>query len=298
MKLLIISNTTKNNYDAVKNKLKDHDVHFADTGDYQEKIKDFEYVIAGREGYSPHILENAGNLKIISRCGHGTDAINKTYCKEHGIKVLDARGALDDTMADVTIGYMIMALRKLKEIDEGTRKEGWKPILGNNLTGKTVGIIGLGGIGKAVAKRLQGFKTNTIFYDIDPAKQNDYPYANFVSRDEIFEESDIITLHCDLNSSSHHIINSVTLDAMKKKPVVINTARGNMIFLPSLKEAIDNEKISYAVLDVYPEEPLPKEHEIRNTKNIIFGSHSTCYSVEGQRALARKAVTNLIRSIK
>jgi len=298
MKILIVSNTTKNNYEAVKGKLKEHDVHFADVNDYQEKIKDFEYVIAGREGYPPHVLEKSENLKVISRCGHGTDAINKQYCKEHGIKVLDARGALDDTMADVTIGYMIMALRRLREIDTMTRINGWEPILGNNLTGKTVGIIGLGGIGKAVAKRLQGFKTNTIFYDIDQAKQNDYPYANFVSLETLLKISDIITLHCDLNETSRNIINNESISMMKQSPILINTARGKMVDVDALPVALHMKRISYAVLDVFPIEPLPIEHDIRSTEKVILGSHSTCYSVEGQQSLAKKAVTNLLGSIK
>jgi len=298
MNILIVSNTTKNNYDAVKEKLSNYEIHFANINDYKEKIKDFEYVIAGREKYTADILKKARKLKIISRCGHGTDAIDKEYCKRNGIKVLDARGALDDTMAEVTIGYMIMALRRLKEIDEGTRKEGWKTILGNNLSGKTVGIIGLGGIGTAIAKRLIGFKTKTIFYDIDLTKQHDYVYANYVEIDDLLKQSDIITLHCDLNKESIGLINKNTLSIMKEKSILINTSRGLIINIKDLIDALINNKIGYAVLDVYPIEPLPINDKIRQTKNVLLGSHTTCYSEEGQSDLAKKAVQNLLKEIK
>lgn len=297
MKILIVSNTTKNNYESVRDKLKNHEIYFADVKDYKTKIKDFEYVIAGREEYTSNVLEKAKKLKIISRCGHGTDAIDKSYCKRHEIKVLDARGALDDTMADVTIGYMIMALRRLKEIDAGTREEGWKTILGNDLTKKIVGIVGLGGIGTAVAKRLQCFKTKTLFYDIDRNKQHDYQYAKFVGLNELLKNSDIVTIHCNLNDSSKRMINKKTLSIMKKTSILINTARGPIVDIFHLKEALDEGKISYAVLDVYPVEPLPKNENIREAKNVLLGSHTTCYSEEGQRNLSTTAVENLLNAI-
>lgn len=298
MNLLIVSETTKNNYEYVENKLKKHNVEFADKTNYIDKIKNHEYVIAGRESYTKEIIETSEKLKVISRCGHGTDAIDKKIAKKLDIKVLDARGALDDTMADITIGYMIAALRKFVEIDKKTRQEGWCPILGNDLTEKTIGIIGLGGIGTAVAKRLQGFRTNTIFHDIDEEKQKNYPFAKFMEKEDVFEKSDIITLHCDLNELSKNIINKKSISEMKKGVIIINTARGPMVNLEDLKEGVENEIISYSVLDVFPEEPLPINHDIRKTPNILLGSHSTCYSQEGQRKLAEKAVNNLLREIQ
>jgi len=297
MKILIVSDTTKNNYKVVKDSLAKHDVCFACKNDYVEKIKDFEYIIAGRELYSKDILEKAKKLRVISRCGHGTDAIDKDYCREHGIVVLDARGSLDDTMADVTIGYMIMALRRLKEIDSEVRED-WKPILGNDLTGKTVGIVGLGGIGTAVAKRLQGFKTHTVFYDIDSKKQRDYPYASFVSLKELFKVSDVVTLHCDLNDKSRNMINAKSILLMDRSPLLINTARGELIDMDIFPFAFHIDSISYCVFDVYPVEPLPFFSIIKTFDNVILGSHSACFSVEGQRKLAVKAVGNLLRYVE
>jgi len=298
MRILIVSNTTKNNYDSVKDKLERYYVEFSDRNDYIEKVPEHEYIIAGRERYTKELLEKSNRLKVISRCGHGTDAIDKKTARDKGIKVLDAREALDDTMADVTIGYMIAALRKIVEIDRGVREEGWKTILGNDLTGKTVGIIGLGGIGTAVAKRLTCFKTNTIFYDIDEEKQHGYPYAKFLERDAVFRSSDVLTLHCDLNENSKNMINEKTIPMMKDGVVLVNTARGPMIDLEALSKSLANGKIGYAVLDVYPEEPLPNDHKIRSISNVLLGAHTTCYSEEGQRKLAIKAVDNLLKEIK
>ena len=214
-----------------------------------------------------------------------------------GIKVLDARESLDDTVADITIGYIIALLRRIVDIDRETRSKGWKIILGNDLTGKTVGIIGLGGIGTAVAKRLQGFKTNTIFYDIAPNKQIEYPYAKFVSRDYLLRNSDIITLHCDLNESSRNLINKNNLDIMKNGIIIINTARGEMVDLDALVEAIKDKKVGYVALDVYTKEPLPLSAEIRNSKNVLLGAHTACSSIEGQKKMAIKAIDNLLKEI-
>ena len=293
---MIVSNTVKNNYGAVKDKLKNHNVEFASTDEYIEKMASYEYVVAGREKYTKEMLENT-KLKVISRCGHGTDAIDKTMANKLGIKVLDARGSLDETVADITIGYMIASLRRIVDIDRDTRSEGWKIILGNDLTGKTVGIIGLGGIGTAVAKRLKGFKTKTFFYDIAPDKQIEYPYANFVSKDYLLRNSDVITLHCDLNESSRNLINKDNLDKMKDGVIVINTASGEMVYLGALVEAAKDGKVGYAALDVYPEEPLPLSAEIRNSKNVLLGAHTACSSVEGQKKLAIKAIDNLLKEM-
>jgi len=299
MKILIVSNTTKDNYSAVEDKLSMHDISFADVPGYIEKVKDFEYVIAGREPYTEDILKDAKKLRVISRCGHGTDAIDKEYCRENGIAVLDARGALDDTIADLTIGYMVMALRRLKEIDKGTREEGWKPVLGRDLTGKTVGIIGLGGIGTAVAERLSGFRTNTLFYDIDPEKQHDYIYAKYVDLDELLKMSDIITLqlHCVLDKKAKPLIDRDAIRKMKEGVILINTSRGGMIAVEDLVEALECGKVDYAVLDVYPIEPLPKDDIVRNVENVLLGAHTAYYSIEGRRALAMKAVDNLLGEI-
>jgi D-3-phosphoglycerate dehydrogenase len=297
MNILIVSETTKKNYEVVKDRLQGHNVSFADTTNYIEKIKNVEFVIAGKEQYTSDIL-NSSKLKVISRCGHGTDNIDGTAAEKKDIVVLDARGSLDDTVADITIGYIIAAMRKIKEIDKKVRRNGWGQIEGNDLTEKTVGIIGLGGIGTAVAKRLQPFRTNTIFYDIDKEKQKDYSYAKFVSSKYLFQNSDIITLHCDLNTLSWNIINKRTLAAMKKGAVIVNTARGAIMDLDALIDSIAIRKISYAVLDVYPDEPLAQNHKIREIKNVLLGSHSACSSIEGQRKLVMRAVDNLLEEIK
>ena len=291
MDILIVSNTTKNNYSCIKDIIRNNNISFGTIDTYADQIKEFEYVIAGREPYTSEILSES-NLKVISRCGHGTDAIDNDYCSKNGIKVLDARGALDDTMADITIGYIIMSLRRLCSIDTMTRRDGWMPLIGNDLTGKTVGIIGLGGIGTAVAKRLQCFRTNTLFYDIDRNKHHDYEYAKFLSLDELYKRSDVITLHCDLNKGNKNMIDRNVFEKMKDGSLLINTARGGLVDTTELRFAIIRKDI-HAVLDVYPEEPL-NDSLLRKIKNIILGSHSACYSIEGQKKLAIKAAENMI----
>lgn len=297
MKILIVSDTTKKYFYVVEEELEGHDIFFANKENYTEKIKEFKYIIAGKEQYTSDILADS-KIKIISRCGHGTDNIDKEFAEKMGIKVLDARGSLDDTIADITIGYMIVAMRKLVEIDRGVRKNRWSIIEGHDLTEKTVGIIGLRGIGTAVAQRLKPFRTNTIFYDIDRGKQTDYTYAKFAFLDYIYQNADIITLHCDLNKSSHNMINKKTLGYMKKGVVIINTARGDMIDLDALIDSICTGQVSYAALDVYPDEPLPVNHKIRDTKNVLLGSHSAGSSIEGQRKMVAKAVDNLLNTIQ
>ena len=256
-------------------------VIYADKTNYTVFIDKVEYIMAGLEPYTKKILSKAKKLKMISRCAHGTNNIIPGI-----VPVMDCRGVLDRTMAEVTIGYMIMALRHLKQIDINCRMSKWdNKLLGRQMSGKTVGIVGYGGIGQKVAKLLKGWNVKILHNDIIKKRSN-------ATLGRVVTESDIVTLHCDLNPSSWHLIDGNIINFVKPGAILINTSRGEVI---DEKTLIKNySKFSCIVLDVFEEEPLSIDSKLIKLDNVILGTHSAGMTSEGRELLARRCLKNIL----
>ncbi|WP_368901198.1 phosphoglycerate dehydrogenase [Oceanobacillus oncorhynchi] len=246
-----------------------------------EEIKDVDGIIVGVDPLSKEVLQHAEKLKVISKYGVGIDNIDISYAKERNIKVARAMNANADAVADYTFALMMAVARKVVKIDKECRKSNWKKITTIDVHKKTLGLVGLGNIGKKVAQRAKGFEMDVLAYDLMP----DYEYANssgvqYVNHlDEIFLKSDFISLHLPLNKHTEHIISKDQFKLMKSIAVIVNTARGGLIDEQALSEALQEQLIWGAGIDVFESEP-PQNKELLGLDNIVIGSHCAASTVQ------------------
>lgn len=222
-------------------------------------------------------------LKWVITCGAGKNNIDESYCAERGIKVFNAPGSNAVSVAEQAIMMMIGGLRYLNECQTSLREGKWlrDQMAGNELKGRTVGIIGLGAIGKALAKRLLAFETEVIYFDIVryPEFEAEHGVA-FAPREELLARSDIVTIHPWLDESTKGMANADFFSQMKEGAIFLNLARGPMVVLADLKAALRSGKLRYAGLDVFPNEPND-DADLMTIPNIIVTPHTSGIPLEG-----------------
>jgi len=263
-----------------------------------EMIKDVDAVIVGVDPIDQEVLEQAPKLKVISKYGVGTDNIDLNYAREKGIPVTVTAGANKDAVADYTIALMLAAARRMIPIDKGCRQLNWNKITSVDVWGKTLGLIGLGAIGKGVAARAKGFNMNIMAYDL----MKDEAYAaehqiEYVSLDKLLQNADFISLHLPLTDKTHHIIGAKELASMKETAVIVNTARGGLIHEQALLDALREERIWGAGMDVFEQEP-PQDKGFLELDNLVIGSHcaaSTYQAIENMGVMAAANVLEYLR---
>ncbi|MDK2950938.1 MAG: glyoxylate reductase [Kosmotogales bacterium] len=225
------------------------------------------------------IIDSLPNLKVIANYAVGYNNIDLSAAKEKNIYVTNTPDALTDATADITIGLLLAVSRRIVEGDKFVRKgkfEGWKPqlLVGRSIKDKTLGIIGLGRIGKAVAKRAQAFGMNVIYFNRMPLDKETEKKLNveYSSLEKLLKESDVISLHCPLNKGSEHLLNERRLKMLKKNCILINTARGAIIEEDALIRLLKTGAIFGAGFDVYENEPEVPE-ELKKLENVVLLPH-------------------------
>ena len=243
------------------------------------KAKEADYLlVSGRLKINRTVLENAQNIKMIQRTGVGLDSIDLEYIRNHDVPFYVNKGVNAQSVAEHTILLMLASLRNLVEINENTKRGIWKKqaqgVCTHELCGKTVGLIGMGAIGRKVAGMLKAFGAEVLYNDVSKMKQEDENTLGikFSTREEIIEKSDIISLHCPLTDDTRHMINDRTVNKMKNAVILINTARGGLIDEAALINGIKNGKIAGAGIDVYEKEPVDNS-EVLNLQNVITTPH-------------------------
>lgn len=239
-------------------------------------IEPYHGIICGDDRITKSVLDRAINLKVIVKWGTGIDSIDKEEAEKRGIPLFRTPNAFSEPVADTTLGVILAFARSIFTNDRLMKGGHWDKPQGFSLSEKVVGIIGLGNIGTAVAKRLTGFQTAILANDIveiDPEILRKYGIT-MVSKDELYKRADFICLHCDLNETSFHLLNERAFEKMKQKPFVINMARGPIIKEVALIRALKNGIISGAALDVFEAEPLPKDSPLRSMGNVILSAHN------------------------
>ncbi|MBC1724511.1 NAD(P)-dependent oxidoreductase [Listeria seeligeri] len=241
------------------------------------------------------VLESAENLKIVANIGAGFDNIDVKKAKELGIAVTNTPDVSTEATAELTLGLILAVARRITEGDRLCREtpeefKGWAPtfFLGTELTGKTLGIIGLGRIGQAVAKRAVAFGMKIIY---SGHNQKDWD-AEFVSQEELLKRSDVVTIHAAYNPDLKHLINEETLRMMKPSAFLINAARGPVVEEAALVKALKNEEIAGAALDVFEFEPKIGE-ELRGLDNVVLTPHIGNATVETRSEMGRMAISNV-----
>lgn len=269
----------------------------------KEKVKDIDALICLLTDNIDHeIIEAASNLKCISVYAVGYNNIDVETATKHGIVICNTPGVLTETTADLAWALIMSCARRIVEADCFVREgkfQGWEPMLmlGNDIFGKTLGIIGMGRIGRAVANRALGFDMKVIYYDpqVDPESlPSDYVSVDLTT---LCQNSDFISIHTPLTPETRHLIGEKEFNLMKPTAILINTARGPIIDEQTLISALKEHKIAGAGLDVYENEPVIPE-ELIKLSNVIFLPHIGSASYETRTKMALLAAENAIAVIE
>jgi glyoxylate reductase len=251
------------------------------------------------------VMDAAGaSLKVISQMAVGYDNIDVAAATARKIPVGHTPGVLTETTADFTWALLMSAARRIVEGDNYTRDGKWKTwmptlLLGPDVHGARLGIIGLGRIGQAVAKRAKGFDMRVVYHSPHRHPEIEKELGvEYASLDSLYAESDFISIHTPLNDSTYHLINDAALAKMKPSAILINTARGGMIDPEALYCALRDKKIACAALDVTEPEPIPLESPLLTLDNIIIAPHIASASFQTRNKMATMAAENLIAGLK
>ena len=246
------------------------------------------------------VLSQCPDLKIVSNIAVGYNNIDVPACTRHGVMVTNTPGVLDDTTADFTWTLLLATARRLVEADQYLRSlkwDGWKlmEFLGYDVHHKTLGICGLGRIGQGVARRAKGFDMQILYTDLVRATQSVEKElgASFVDKKTLLAESDFVTLHVPLEPQTTHYISKAELALMKPTAILINASRGPVVDEKALVQALKEEKIAGAGLDVYEREP-EVEPALLPMKNVVLAPHIASASYETRLRMAMMAAENLI----
>ncbi len=249
------------------------------------------------------IIESEPNLKMIANYAVGYNNIDVKTATKHKIPVSNTPDVLTDTTAEMAWALLFSVARRIVEADRFTRQgkfKGWAPMLmhGQDVTGKTLGVIGTGRIGTAFALKSKGFKMNILYYDQVKNKQIEEELsAKKVELDRLLKESDFISLHVPLLSETHHLIGEKQLKMMKKTAILINTSRGPIVDEQALVKALKNNWIFGAGLDVYEHEPEINK-ELLKLDNVVLQPHSASATTETRTKMAIMAAENMISRFK
>ena len=242
------------------------------------------------------VIENAKNLKVVGRAGAGVDNIDINAAKQKNIIVMNTRGGNTNATAEHTLALLLSLSRKISKADITTHKGEWakKSLKGNEIKGKTIGIVGFGNVGKRFAQMCNALGLKVLIYSktFDTIR-NEFP--DYVSCDlsKILKEADIISFHCKPNPDGSSIISAKEINIMKKNVLIINTARGNLVSETDLKDAIKNNTIGGVALDVFEEEPA-KNNILFGLDNVLLTPHIAASTAEAQIIVAEMIANQFV----
>jgi len=274
---------------------------FFEPEELKEQVKNFNVIIVrSATNVRKEIIDSAlqtGNLKLIIRGGVGVDNIDVTYAESKGIKVRNTPKASSSAVAELTLGHMFCLARFIGIANVTLREGKWnkKQYKGIELSGKTLGLIGFGRIGRELAKKAKALEMKVIYNDIlGPAK--DCPEYSFVSLDELLADSDFISLHVPGNKDKSPVISKAEFTKMKDGAFLINCARGSVVDEAALLEALNSGKIAGAGIDVFPEEP-PQNLELIRHEKISVTPHIGASTKEAQKRIGAEIVSIIKENI-
>jgi len=266
-------------------------------------IKDFDAAITrGSTKRTRRVFENAKKLKVLVRAGVGLDNIDLEAAKEFGIKVFNTPRASVESVAELVIGLILNALRRIHEADrmmkQGIRAK--KELVGMTLANRTIGIIGMGRIGSRVAELAAAFGARVLGNDADRNRVIALGYE-YRDLDDLLAEADIVTIHVPLTPKTKHLINAERIAKMKDGAILVNTARGAVVEEKALLEALESGKLSYVALDVYSEEPPFKNpilEKLVKHPRVIATPHIGAQTIDAQKHAAEEAARIIINELK
>jgi glyoxylate reductase len=270
-----------------------------------EKVRDLDGLLSLlTEKVDAELLDQAPKLKVVSNMAVGFDNIVVPECTKRGIPVGNTPGVLTDTTADFAFTLLMAAARRVVEGHEWVKAGRWKTwgpmlLLGQDVHGATLGLIGFGRIGRAMARRAQGFGMRILFYDIVPCIEGVEEYkAECCDFDTVLRESDFVSLHTPLTRETYHLIGDREFDLMKPTAILINSARGPIVDPKALYRALKEGKIAYAALDVTEPEPIPMDDPLLTLPNCLIVPHIASASVKTRGKMAQMAAENLLAGLR
>jgi len=275
------------------------------TNPYGRKLKEAEVLellsdgdivgmIAGVEPLTRNVLNSTKSLKVISRCGIGTDSVDLVAAKELGIPVHITPTAPVIAVAELTVSLILSTLRRTSEADQMLRQGTWKPLMGKLLAAQVVGIVGYGRVGKRVGQLLGAFGAQTIAYDIFC----DSLFADTVclpSLDHLFERATVVTLHIPYSPENHHLVNRDFIQKMHPGSIFVNASRGGLVDEEALYDALVSGHLAGAALDVFEEEPY--SGKLLSLPQVVLTPHMGSYAKEARTQMEQEASQNLFNSL-
>lgn len=265
-----------------------------------EIIDKFDGVLSGDDEFTEKVFEKAKRLRVISKWGTGINSIDLVAAQKHQVKVFNTPNAFSHPVSDTVMGMILNFSRNISASDNIMKSGKWTKIRGKSLSEQTLGIIGMGNVGTQLAKRADAFNMRILANDIKeiPSVILEQYKVTLVTKEEIYKNCDFISLNCDLNPTSYHLMDKGAFNIMENKPFIINTARGGLINETDLIEALKGGKISGAGLDVYEEEPLPIDSPLRSMDSCILSSHNSNSSPKYWGLVHENTLKNLIKGLK
>ena len=262
-----------------------------------ERLDGVAATIAGLEPYTDRVLA-AASLRVIARMGVGHERIDLAAASRHGVAVAMAFGANHDAVADHTLALMAAVAHRILAYDRRVRSGGWGTLLHGGLHGATVGVVGFGRIGRAVAKRCLGFAMDVLVADpIADAETVARLGYRLVELDSLVREADFITLHAPLIPATRHLIDARRLGLMKPSAILVNTARGGLVDEASLVDALEQGRLAGAGLDVFAVEPLP-DTRLRAMEQVVLTPHVAGVSAASVQAMAGCCCENILAILR
>ncbi|HEX8144150.1 MAG TPA: phosphoglycerate dehydrogenase [Pyrinomonadaceae bacterium] len=263
-------------------------------------VSTIDGVICGDDQFTERVMSGAPRLKVISKWGTGIDSIDARAAALLGIRVYNTPNAFTDPVADTVLGYVLCFARRLPWMDGDVRRGLWAKPESIALRECTLGVVGVGNIGKAVVQRARAFGMKVLGTDPLPVSA---PFADetgliMTMLRELLEESDFISLHCDLNPTSFHLIGDRELSLMRSSAYLINTARGAVVDEKALVHALGERRIAGAALDVFEIEPLPPDSPLRAMKGCLLAPHNANSDVAARRRVHESTIVNLLRGLR
>lgn len=265
-----------------------------------ELIGDIDGAICGDDSFTERVMQSAPKLKVISKWGTGIDSIDQEAARRHGIDVCNTADAFTDAVADSVLGYMLCFARQIPWMDRDIRAGRWGKRQGFSLKESTLGIIGVGNVGSAVANRAAAFGMTLLGHDLSSLPEGLVSETGIrpVVKADLLAQSDFVSLNCDLNPGSRRIIGEAELNAMKTTAFLINTARGPLVDEEALARALVDGVIAGAGLDVFEDEPLPEDSKLRTQDNCLLAPHNANSSPEAYIRVHENTLKNLIDSLQ
>ncbi len=264
-------------------------------------VGEIDGVVAGDDQFTRKVLERAiPRLKVLSKWGTGIDSFDLAACRELGVAVKNTPDAFTHPVADSVLGYILCFARMLPWMDVQMKNGYWGKIPGRALNETTIGVIGVGKIGKAIARRARPFGVKLLGNDLVDMPEDfiDETGIKMVDKEALLAQSDFVTLNCDLNPSSRHLMGSEEFSIMKSTAMICNLARGPIIDETAMVSALRQKRIAGAALDVFEDEPLPQDSPLYRMSNVMLAPHNSNSSPKAWERVHENTLNNLFDTLE